>query len=636
MTRHYDIVMATDFRFPGGTTASVVEEVTAQHRAGHRTGLLQLDSGLIRRPRPFAERIRRLVAEGAAELITGSEPVRTPLLLVRHPTVLSQAPTAIPPVDTDRVVLVVNQVPRDERTYYDVATVHRVTTASFGVEPLWAPISPRVRAAIAAEADVEMTAQDWENVIDLDQWRVDRTGFVSDRPVIGRHSREHWTKWPATAEEVLAAYPDDPAYQVRVLGGARSAAELLGSIPANWTTFGFGAMSVPEFLAGIDFHVYQHHPGLVEAFGRVVLEGLASGAVCFAPPALEPVFGDAVTYGHPHEVRGFVDALYADPVEFARRSARGVALVERRFSHATHLQRIAALVGEPTGHPGATPPSVPTGRTTVVCAIGDRAAEVADVLADWADPSVPVVLTDRPSVQAGTMVETVPADIPAERRCTDLQQRLAHLVHAHRAGRVLHLDPGTEGLETRPAPHRWPHLRDTITQRVRRLPSSWTGLRRAAGVARAAAVRVRSGVRALGDARSDRPVAPPWPHVPADAPVALLVVSGAGPEPEPALQHLLTAVAVSSAFRPVLLAPPSWWSPARRAGVALETWIPESDWPTGAGTEHQDYARARLAEVCRRVAPVVVTELDGADALVIVEAAAVAAPDRKGSGVVTG
>ncbi|MFX6933843.1 hypothetical protein ABTH55_18690, partial [Acinetobacter baumannii] len=91
-------------------------------------------------------------------------------------------------------------------------------------------------------------------------------------------------------------------YRVRVLGGTEAPQEILGGLPEAWTSLPFGSVPVPRFLAGIDFLVYFHHPGLVEAFGRVVLEGLAAGAVCIVPPQMEQVFGDACVYGSPQSV----------------------------------------------------------------------------------------------------------------------------------------------------------------------------------------------------------------------------------------------------------------------------------------------------------------------------------------------
>src|SRR5699024_10715713 len=135
-----------------------------------------------------------------------------------------------------------------------------------GVEATWAPIGPAVRAALAPSR-VPMMAADWENIIDAHAWATRRQGLVSDRPVIGRHSRGHWSQWPATRTDILAAYPADPRYRGRILGGTEAPEGILGELPANWETLPFASVPVAEFLAGIDFLVYYHHPGLVEAFG---------------------------------------------------------------------------------------------------------------------------------------------------------------------------------------------------------------------------------------------------------------------------------------------------------------------------------------------------------------------------------
>lgn len=175
--RHYDILMATDLRLPGGTTASVVEEIEAQQRAGYRTGLLHLPASVQRRALPFAPRVRRVLEDGAAELVVGNDPVHCRVLLLRHPSVLTELPSQLPGIEAEQVVLVANQVPWDERgadPYYDVEQVHRTMRRAFGREGVWAPIGPGVRSALAASADVPMLEADWENIIDLERWRTDR------------------------------------------------------------------------------------------------------------------------------------------------------------------------------------------------------------------------------------------------------------------------------------------------------------------------------------------------------------------------------------------------------------------------------------------------------------------------------
>jgi hypothetical protein len=312
----YDVLVATDCRFPGGNTSSVVEEIRAQDRAGYRTGLLHLPSPTLDRPRPFASKIRGVLERGEAELVLSADRVNARLLLARHPSIFNELPRKLPDLHVEQVVLAVNNAAVDARRstpFYDVYHVQQQIKELTGQIATWAPISPHIREELKELGrGVPILPADWENVIDVDEWHVPRTGFVSNRPVIGRHSRGHWSKWPDRKRELLAAYPDNDGYEVRILGGVDAPVRTLGRLPANWTSYPFNSMPPRDFLAGIDFLVYFHHPGLVEAFGRVVLEALATGTVPIVPPGMKSVFGDVCLYGEPRDVRGYIDTLYQD------------------------------------------------------------------------------------------------------------------------------------------------------------------------------------------------------------------------------------------------------------------------------------------------------------------------------------
>lgn len=464
-----DVLMVTDCRFPGGNTSSVVEEIRAQSRAGYRTGLLHVPSPVLRAPRPFATKIREVLEEGSAELVVGAPSVQASLLLARHPTVFLDPPGDLPELHADQVLLAVNQVPVDERgeaPYYDVADVQRTIERVVGKPATWAPIGPRVREALADAPDhVPVLPWDWENVIDVEHWRVPRGDFVSDRPVIGRHSRGHWTKWPDNETDILAAYPDDERYSVRVLGGAESPAQILGHTPANWVVHPFNSMPAREFLASIDFFVYFHHPGLIEAFGRVVLEALSAGAVAIVPEYLKPLFGDACLYGNPGDVRGYVDELYGDWQAFAELSRAGIDLASRRFSYETHAKRVADLIGSPrsdVARPDPGPAPAPAARrhgTLVVDLSGEptsneaagRALEgVVNQAVTGGEPCTVALPAQRANnLQTDGGIETLPRVVqklsPPERQ-RYLIWRLGTLTRAHRPNRLLVLDDGTVDL----------------------------------------------------------------------------------------------------------------------------------------------------------------------------------------------
>jgi hypothetical protein len=454
----YDVVIATDCRLPAGNAASVADEIKAQAQAGYHTGLIHLPSPQVTRSAPFAPALRQVVDAGVADLVHGVEKIETRLLTVRHPAVLTDPPDELPNFDAEHVVLCANQAPagiqRKSRNF-DVDHVHSTAERVLGRTPVWAPVGPRIRQALSAYADrIPIRPDDWEPVLDLAGWQVDRTGFVADRAVIGRHAAEHWGKWPRHRIDLLEAYPDDPRYAVQVLGSLETPRQVLGRIPPNWTSVPFGSTSPPEFLAGIDFFVYFHHQKLIEPFGRAVLEALASGAVVIVPRYLEQVFGDACRYGHPADVRRHIDQLYADWEVYAAQSRAGVELVRQRFSLHRHASRVTELIGPPSATPREAPPPAPPARprgTLVVDLTRGRRLDpmVSSIVRATVAERGPrlIALPAARAAELGNRIaaETFPRvvdDLSAGERRAYLRMRLPGLLRAHRPARVMIVDDG--------------------------------------------------------------------------------------------------------------------------------------------------------------------------------------------------
>lgn len=451
----FDILVATDCRFPGGSTASVVDEIRTQARAGYRTALLHVPSLLIGPHRSFAPALRRTVEDGMVTLVTGLSEVTAKLLLVRQPSVFAETPVGLPKILVDHALIVANVLPDGPGRYeqaYDVDRVARQVERAARVTPTWAPISPVVRDALTSlSARHQMLPWDWEPVIDVAQWRAERSGFRSDRPVLGRHTADHWAKWPGRRRELLSAYPDDPRYEIRVLGGMATPTAVLGYQPANWTGFPFSTVSPQRFLAGLDFFVYFHHRNFTEPFGRAVLEALASGAVAILPRALEPIFGDACRYGQPSDVRQHVGELYADWDAYAALSRAGVELAAKRFAPETHLERLASLIGSPAEPPSDMAPAVrPRGTLVVDLTRGDTldsvvSSTVRATVAARGPRIVALPAARAAGLTARVAVETFPRaleDMATEDRRHYLRTRLASIVRAHAPARVIVVDDG--------------------------------------------------------------------------------------------------------------------------------------------------------------------------------------------------
>lgn len=353
-----DVLTATDCRLPGGTSASIAEEIRAQARAGFRTGLLHLPSHLVAGERPFNDRLLRCLQRGEADLIVGESRVRTRALLLRQPKLVTGSHRIeAPAVDADVRLMIANHTPRDRsgrRHFYDPSQVHDALEATFGGDWIWAPIGPVVREALEASTiPPPMLEGDWVNVIDVDHWAVERQPPLGRPVVVGRHGRDSWDKWPASAGELLAIYPQRPDVQVRILGGAETAERLLGRRPTNWVVHPYGAVEAEDFLAGIDVFVYYPHPDSLEAFGRTIIEAIASGAVAVLPERFRGLFADAATYRSPDDVTETILELGADPTAYEMASTRAREIVRERFSYATHRHRLEALIG-PATSPRAT------------------------------------------------------------------------------------------------------------------------------------------------------------------------------------------------------------------------------------------------------------------------------------------
>lgn len=345
-----DVVMISDFGLGGGTTSSNLTEIDVQKKVGLRTALVHsrsprfLDEGVDPRVRTVLDEHTHLVVPG--------ERVECDVLVIKYP------PSALELADDlDRitvngdVLMIVNQTPHigyreDDRAVYDMLAVTHEVRRVLGRDPLWIPVGPAVREVVETHHADELHSlrwsnDDWFELIDVTAWqRPARPLRNGDPIVIGRHGRDSEWKWPNTAADILAAYPDDSRFRVEVLGGADSAKRILGHLPANWRVHDFGSLNPREFLHDLDVFVYYPHPQMTEAFGRTVLEALAVGVPVVTDERFVSLFGDAVLTPPTHDVSATIERLMADPAAYDSLVRRGHELVTERFDVSRHLDRL--------------------------------------------------------------------------------------------------------------------------------------------------------------------------------------------------------------------------------------------------------------------------------------------------------
>lgn len=357
--RHFDVILASDFRLDGGSNMSNVEEVKAQKQLGLRTGLLQMNRYDFNPQKDISSQIREQVDGGNVQMVVYGEDVSCDVLLLRYPPVLQDFQKFIPDVKANQVCVLMNGTPRSN---YDEGGVIRYNIqqsqtnlekyfGEAGQHATWYPIGPLVRQALYDNhpKDLEHIAlsdEDWVNIINVEEWKRPAAPFNTKCPIIGRHSRDHWHKWPDNPEEILAAYPDSNDCEVHILGGGETPTSILGYTPENWTIHEFRSMPPKQFLDGLDVFVYYTHSGWVEAFGRVIIEAMATGVPVILPRQFKTLFGNAALYADATEVKCKIDELMKDKEYYQSRVNAARGYVENNYGYRCHKQRLGQFIKE--------------------------------------------------------------------------------------------------------------------------------------------------------------------------------------------------------------------------------------------------------------------------------------------------
>lgn len=350
----YDLVIVSDLSLLGGTRRCNEGYIAAARSMGLRVGLFHWPRFDLKRA-DVAESYTELSYNDDVDILVPEDTITAKLVLIHHPPILGYRIDAVPKITADRLGILVNQSPMQcwsqKPFYYDGGEASALCQALFGLDPIWIPISPRVRKILDRVGG-------FDQVLDS-VWYPPFHGPLPDTPpappqglgtgrplVIGRHARDHWTKWPANADALAAAYgAGAPDIEVRLLGGAKSAVKKLDATPANWTVAEFDSIDVRTFLSGLDVFVHYVHEDYIEEFGRNAMEAMAAGRVVILPPEFESTFGKGAVYAAPQDMANTARALCADPAAYAAQVDRGLAFARNASGSRAVERRLGDLIG---------------------------------------------------------------------------------------------------------------------------------------------------------------------------------------------------------------------------------------------------------------------------------------------------
>jgi glycosyltransferase involved in cell wall biosynthesis len=348
-SRHYDVVVAADWRFLTGVQRSALAEIRALREAGRSVAILHLESlrSVHRQRRSLSDGVQRLINSGRLEQVLETDDVTAGVVLVRQPEVLQFAPEDGCALRAGRVLIVADRAPArrdgsDRR--YTVVAAGSAAERLFGRVPLWCPQDAAVRESLTdaepTDFDLPMVAEPLDVARPLPGPR--------GQAVVGVDLCDAG-EWPGDLAAVLDVPRrcTDADVRLRLPETPRRPAGL----PAHWLVYEPSDLDPRTFIAQLDFYLHFPPEHCAELISRPALEAAATGCVVFVPERLAGAFGEAAVPCTPEEAPALVRRFRDDPRRYAAQSVLARAAVARDHRPSAFADRIAALL--PTGSPAA-------------------------------------------------------------------------------------------------------------------------------------------------------------------------------------------------------------------------------------------------------------------------------------------
>ena len=346
---NFDIVFIADARFSGGSSTALETEIRTAARLGYKIGLMLVKGPLLPGFVPLHDKIRALLDGGVIERIDPKLAITTKLAIIHHPTIMANRPTSQLNFETDKLVLVLHHPTHNNvgKKQYDITKVVKHCHEAFSKPVHIAPVSDVVRTSLPNQipGKCQILPDNWQNLIIMDDWPALERNNPVFPVVIGRHSRPDPLKWPNKLSSALKAYPaDQDKYRIKILGADDFLDKLYKhKIPANWECMVYSSNNVSSFLRSLDFYVYFHSKEWREAFGRTILEAIATGLVVILPPHFEELFLDSAIYCEVDDVPDRIKWFVENPEEYEKQSARARGYAQMVHSSELFAFRLTAL-----------------------------------------------------------------------------------------------------------------------------------------------------------------------------------------------------------------------------------------------------------------------------------------------------
>lgn len=178
-TRHFDIMIAADFRTPSEALNETILIIQQSRRFGLRVGLIALYHYSNNPTDGIENSIAKCLKVDAVELVVYGEQVSCEILAILQPEALDPLHRLLPSVETERIDVVVFNPPETACSTGHTASLNlqecaRNLTLAFGKEAIWCPVGPVARAALTENHQTVSK----EIVLSKDDWSICRLGLA--------------------------------------------------------------------------------------------------------------------------------------------------------------------------------------------------------------------------------------------------------------------------------------------------------------------------------------------------------------------------------------------------------------------------------------------------------------------------
>lgn len=347
-----DVAIVTNFRLAGGNMSSSLDEARFLQSEG-------LNVVLVHCPhertvgKPLSDRIR----PWRKHLVdwTQIETLRAKVIICRAPIVISCSPfrELSGRLEADTLFVVTNnsRYRASGKLVYDFALLVENVKRPKTRRVVFCPIGPLVRKELegfrgSLEGKLEISERDWNPTFSVGDYYLPPKVDVRWPVTIGRHGRGSSEKWLEEKDQLLQAYPEEEGFRISILGGAEGALATLGRIPSNWHVYEFGEIEPKAYLRDLDVFVYFPASGLIEAFGRTVLEAIIAGRPVIVSKSLAPTFGELALYCEPKQVKQVVARIIDSPIHKRKaflKEAQAIAIAA--YGSDALAARLGGIVG---------------------------------------------------------------------------------------------------------------------------------------------------------------------------------------------------------------------------------------------------------------------------------------------------